>query len=431
MRGLLRTTLLLGAFSTTLAWGQPIPPALSSRPGAQYTIYLNFAGFNYDGTWANKTPGNVPAFTLDGDATTFNSTEMQRIRETWASTAAKFVGFNINVTTVDPSPAGLTDSQRKTWYDNTQYLTHTILGGSNSWYGSAGGVSYVGIAQQATTSNGMRTNWVFPAGGSGNTAKSMSVVASHEDGHHLGLPHQHDENSGAEYSSNGGANGDGSYAPIMGVAYSSQRATWRQGMAGTNVNDVTVLLNNLNIGPIIDDGIGHTMASATPMSVLANGNSNPGQHRGWIMPKAETGYAAEGANAYTKDYFKFRSLGGLVTLSANDGTSYLAADIADIGATMRSSLRIFDSGGSLVGVATESASTLVHTWSGNLASGEYFAEVTSVGAYTSTYEPNSRYFNMGAYFLKGSGLAPVPEPASMSFLVLAIGGLLARRRKSQ
>ncbi|MBL8059829.1 MAG: PEP-CTERM sorting domain-containing protein [Chthonomonas sp.] len=428
MRGNLRTAFALSALLTTLAWGQPIPPALSSRPGAQYTIYLNFAGFNYSGTWANRTPGNVPAFTLDGDATTFTSAEMQRIRETWARAAAAFVGFNINVTTVDPAPAGLTHAERKTWYDNTQYLTHTILGGSNSWYGSAGGVSYVGIAEQATTTNGRRTNWVFPAGGSGTSAKAMGFVAAHEDGHHLGLPHQHDENTGGEYSSNGGASGDGSYAPIMGTAYNSQRATWRVGTTGTNVNDVAVLLNNLNIGPLIDDGISHTMASATPMAVLANGTSNAAQNRGWILPRAETNYAAEGANAYTKDFFKFRTLGGTVSLTANDGTSFLIAGVADGGATMRSSLRIFNSSGSLVGVATESASTLVHTWTGSLTAGDYYAEVTSVGAYTSGYEPNARYFNMGAYFITGSGLAPVPEPVSLISLGAGLVVILRRRR---
>ena len=129
MRGIIRSVCALGLLGVSLAWAQPIPPALSSRPGAQYTIFLNFAGYSYSGTWAGRTPGNVPAFTLDGDATTFTSAEMQRIRETWARTASYFTGFNINVTTVDPAPAGLSAAERKDWYDNTQYLTHTIIGG--------------------------------------------------------------------------------------------------------------------------------------------------------------------------------------------------------------------------------------------------------------------------------------------------------------
>ena len=39
-------------------------PQLSSSPGAPYTIYLDFAGFNFTGSWGSsgETPGNTPAF---------------------------------------------------------------------------------------------------------------------------------------------------------------------------------------------------------------------------------------------------------------------------------------------------------------------------------------------------------------------------------
>src|SRR5262249_6090323 len=45
-------------------------PQLSSRPGATYTIYLDFAGFDFGGTWLSSTGamwGNRPAF--DGNFT--------------------------------------------------------------------------------------------------------------------------------------------------------------------------------------------------------------------------------------------------------------------------------------------------------------------------------------------------------------------------
>ena len=420
----------LCALSTSWAEIHPIAPALSSNPGARYTVFLNFSGFNYNGTWANKTPGNVPAYTVDGDATTFNATETQRIKEVWARTAAAYVGMNINVTTVDPAAAGLTDAQRKTFYDNTQYLTHTIFGGANTWYGSAGGVSYVSIAQQATVTNGQRTNWVFPVNGTGTGSKSMAVAGVHEDGHHLRLSHQSDEITGGGYSSNNGANGNGSYAPIMGVAYNSQRATWRVGKSGVNANDVARLQGNLNMGAFRDSMIGHSLATATSMAVLGNGTINSATMKGWIMPKASTGYSAVGEDSYTKDYFKFRTLGGAVTIKANDGTSFLQAGVADPGATMRCAMRIMNSNGVVIGTAVEDATTLVHTWSGNLAAGDYYAQVVSQGAYVSAYEPDSRYFNMGGYFMSGSGLTAVPEPASMLVLTAGIGFLVRKRRRA-
>jgi hypothetical protein len=39
----------------------PIAPSLNSNFGAKYTIFLDFSGFDYNGTWGGGTPGNVPA----------------------------------------------------------------------------------------------------------------------------------------------------------------------------------------------------------------------------------------------------------------------------------------------------------------------------------------------------------------------------------
>ena len=116
----------LGLKAIGIVWGvlaisavsvaqRPAAPALNSNPGARYTVFLNFTGFNYNGTWAGKTPGNVPAYTTDADATTFSTGDLNNIREIWARTSQKYIGMNINVTTVDPAPRGLTDAQRQTW----------------------------------------------------------------------------------------------------------------------------------------------------------------------------------------------------------------------------------------------------------------------------------------------------------------------------
>ncbi len=408
----------------------PVAPSLNSNLGAKYTIYLNFTGFNYNGTWAGSTPGNVPAYTQDGDATTFNIAEISAIKEAWARTAQKYVGFNINVTTVDPAGTGLTDAQRQTFYDNKQYMTHTIIGGTYDWFGASGGVSYVGVAQQAVVSNGQRTNWVFPVNGTGTSPQTMTAAIAHEDGHHLRLSHQSDETSGAAYSNNNNATGNGSYAPIMGTSYVSQRGTWRQGKAGVNANDVAMLQGNADIGSLLDDNIGHSIATANALAVNLDGTVNSATAKGFIMPKASTNYSAVGENSYTKDYFSFFSAGGAISLTATDGSSFLQAGVADAGATMRSVLRILDLSGTVLGTSTEDATTLIHTWNGNLASGQYIAQVVSYGDYISSYEPDSRYFNMGAYFLSGSGFSPVPEPTTLVAMLGGIGLLLRRRRKS-
>ena len=130
-----------------------------------------------------------------------------------------------------------------------------------------------------------------------------------------------------------------------------------------------------------------------------------------------------------KDFFSFFSTGGAISMTATDGSSFLQAGVADPGATMRSVLRILDINGTVLGTSTEDATTLNHTWNGSLAAGQYIAQVVSYGDYISSYEPDSRYFNMGAYFLSGSGFSPVPEPTTFIVMLGGIGLLLRRKRK--
>ena len=63
-------------------------PALESRPGAAYTIYLDFGGFSYAGAWlGSTTPGVTPAF---GDATGgFTAQQQANIANVWARVAEK------------------------------------------------------------------------------------------------------------------------------------------------------------------------------------------------------------------------------------------------------------------------------------------------------------------------------------------------------
>ena len=132
---------LLGLAIVSTAQAQV--PSLSSRSGAAYTVYLDFAGFDYTGTWAGGTPGSTPAY---GTAS--------EVRDIWARTAEKYAAFNINVTTVDPAvTAGFLStnySGRQTYYDDQARMMHTVIGGDGSWFGG-GGVSYVGVTQNLSS----------------------------------------------------------------------------------------------------------------------------------------------------------------------------------------------------------------------------------------------------------------------------------------
>lgn len=427
-------------------------PALSSRPGAAYTLYLNFTGFNYTGVWVNSgngTPGTTNSYFNVSAAGAFNASQQASIKQVWARTAEKYVAFNVNVTTVDPAATAgqaATDAQRQAYYESTARMMHTVIGGSGGWFGNAGGVSYVGVAQNAygTSANGgagagWHTNWVF-AQQAPSAHQFVAEASAHEDGHALSLSHQGDYNGTTkinEYSAGNGT-GVGSYAPTMGVSYNSQRGTWRQGGAGnTGVfqNDVQRLISaNSGMGNLIDDGIGHTTATATDMFLTGGSNVDSTKVKGYIMPASSSNPNPIGEANYTKDLFKFYTTGTVVTLSAFDGSSYITPGVADPGATLNSNLRILDAGGNVVATATRDSSTLFETFSGALEQGYYYAQVTSYGGFTYGGSFNSaNYYDMGSYFLTGSGLsaAPVPEPATMLGLAAGLAAFARRRRNKK
>lgn len=430
-------------------------PELSSRSGAAYTLYLNFGGFNFTGTWGGEvggpTPGNTPAYSVDANTGSFTATELTNIRRIWARTAEKFVGFNINVTTIDPAiAAGQAGSHfaRQAYYDSTARLMHTVIGGTGSWANFIGGYSFVGTTQNSYSvagfnsgaGRGLKTNWSFMGPNfdwAGDTQFAGEVTA-HENGHGLGAGHQSDFNGNAfvnEYSSGSGV-GNGSYAPVMGNSYDSQRGTWRigdtavgQNNARQTQNDVHVIAANSGLN-YVDSGVGHTFATATPLAI-ASGTVDPLMAKGHINPITETNPNPIGEDNYTKDVFAFRSTGGQVNLRLNNGAQLLQAGTPDPGITLRSRLRIFDSFGNLVANGTEDGSTLFTTYSANLGAGDYFAQVSSFGGFQFAGNfNNGQYFDMGSYFLTGSGsLAMVPEPATLAALGLGAAALLRRRRR--
>ncbi len=424
--------------------GAPAPP-LSSRPGAAYTVYLNFDGFAFNGNWGGDVrtvPGTTPAY----------SGSTAQLREIWARTAEKYAPFNVNVTTVDPAIAAgqaTTDTVRQSYYDNTARLMHTVVGGNGSWFGG-GGVSYVGVTQNSYTgtgfSNGYHTNWAFSAQSPGNL-QFVADVSAHENGHGFGLNHQSDYTSNTsnnEYSSNANSTGNGSFAPIMGNSYDTQRGTFRVGtqlvkngsgaVTGSTIqNDVQVIRANSGM-TYTEDGIGHSFATATLLP-LAGTSVDSTLAKGVIVPTA-TAPDPLGINNYSKDYFRF-SMGtaGAITMNLANGGDWLTPGIASIGATLRSKLNIYQAGNLATPFAfgTESASTLFSTFNGTLSAGDYIAEITSFGGFQSGFDANSKYFSMGSYVLSGGAITPalVPEGGTLALLSAGLTAFAVRRKRNR
>lgn len=406
-------------------------PALSSRPGAAYTIYLDFAGFSFTGTWVNgMTPGVTPAY--DNTVGSFSAQDQANIAEVWARVAEKYAAFDINVTTIDPAVAAGqagTDIARQAYYDSAPRLMHTVVGGTGTWYGSAGttGVSGIRTDQNTYTTGwnngagkGFHTNWAF-SGQVGSNLKALGEIASHENGHGLGLSHQSDFSGTKlvnEYSTNNNVSGNGSYAPVMGASYYSQRGTWRVGTSDQSgpvaQNDVQTILSNVGMGGFVNDGIGHAAPAATLLP-LSGSAVDFARAAGVIVPASTAAPTPIGVSNYVSDYFWFRTDGtGPLTLTAVDGGQRLTPGVADPGATLRSTLSILDASLNVVATATLAGSTMSETFSGTLPAGRYIAVVASAGGYQSASDLSAQYFDVGSYFLTGSGFSAAKWMAGAS-----------------
>jgi hypothetical protein len=424
--------LVTAAVTAAAAWGQASAiPQLSSRPGAGYTLYLNFAGFNYSGTWYGATPGVTPAYTVDSDPN-FSVAELTHIRTVWSRAAEKYSAFDVNVTTTDPAAAGLTDAQRQAFYDNQPRMMHTVVGGTGTWWDTGiTGVSGSSVASGVAT-GGRHTNWVFSANyvqGGVVSLPGVGETVAHENGHALRLRHQSLWNGTTlvdEYDP-----GTAARAPVMGYSETAARGLWRVGttsQSATSIqNDPAVLLTNPGItgtgaGGFVDSGIGHTRLTATPLPLVSTAIDHTAA-RGVITPNSATPTPL-GEENYTKDYFTFTSTSPAnLNVTLRSGRSTLTPGLADPGATLDATLRLLAADGGVLAQSNSGTFTEAIARS-DLPAGTYYLEIASAGA-------DAAYFDMGSYFLTGT-LTPVPEPT----VVLGVAGLVlggvswTRRRRA-
>jgi hypothetical protein len=207
MKNLYRSGLMVLALISALTVTAQVPN-LNSYPSASAVLFLDFDGQTVSGSsWNTSGPIYCGASGLSNSDIT---TVFNRVSEDYRP-------FNINVTT-----------------DSTKYFAapvtkrmRVILTVTSDWYGSAGGVAFVG----SFTWGDDTPCFIFTALLNYNV-KNISEAASHEAGHTLGLYHQstYDANCNKISDYNyGQGSGEIGWAPIMGVGYYQNFTLWNNG----------------------------------------------------------------------------------------------------------------------------------------------------------------------------------------------------------
>ncbi|WP_145378242.1 PKD domain-containing protein [Symmachiella dynata] len=337
-------TLELNSTSEESGDGEQFPleslPLLSSNSNASVKLYLDFDG-HFESNWGSYSNITTPAFSLDGDYSSFSTAEINSITEIWQRVSEDYAPFNIDVTTIDPGD-----------FSNGNAL-RVAIGGNSSWYSSgAGGVAYI----NTFTNSIVNTVYVFPDNLAKN-AKYIAEASSHEAGHGFGLRHQSTYDNGTKTNEYNPGSGD--WAPIMGVSYYKARTTWHDGTttsANTYQDDMAVIARATNGFGYRTDDHGN-INSATTLSFAGNNATASG-----IIERMSD-----------EDAFSFSTTGGQVDLSVN---------VAEVGANLDSVIELRTASGQLIATADPSGSygAVIST---DVAAGDYVLVVRSTGEYGS------------------------------------------------
>ena len=189
--------------NTTVINPPPPPPPTTSS----WVVFLDFDGQTVSSPYWNN------GVSFYATPSGFSSTEIQNILAEVKSDYSLFP--NITVTTDSTVYFAASAAQRQ----------RIIITENSAWYGSAGGVAYLGSISWGLDVPGFVFSKLL-----GYNQKYNWEATSHEAGHTLGLQHQtkYDSNCTFVAEYNPGGNGE---APIMGVSYYQPTGKWWIGTA--------------------------------------------------------------------------------------------------------------------------------------------------------------------------------------------------------
>lgn len=359
---------------------------LHSRPGSSRVIYLDFTGHDVTGSgWDDfgtfgVNSRAVPAYDVDGNFGSFNSTERQNIVDVWSAVAEDYSMFDVDVTTEEPNPAEI---ERSSVADITFGARAVITSEDNpiAMKCECGGIAYVGVFDHYP---GKGNDWnqhsvyspAFAFARPYFGGKTISDIVSHEVGHNLGLTHD-------GYRDNEYYEGRDGWAPIMGAGYNQPLVQWSNGTynRATNLEDDLAVMQANGLQILVDD---HGGSAGTSTSVELNTETD-----GVIRSRNDV------------DFFRFIPQSTSVDVSVN---------LPSVSPNLDVSLSVIDSNGT-TSLATSNpnfssvsyqTSQGLPTWLSvkNLTPGQqYFVKIDGVGFGGGSSTGYSDYGSLGDYRL--------------------------------
>jgi uncharacterized protein YdeI (BOF family) len=350
--------------------------ALHSNSLASHTIYLDFDGHVTSGTYWNTSFNNgndivTPAYSFEGDSSSFTDNELERIQKVWQRVSEDFLPFDVDVTTEDPGAAHLTNSGG----GDTAWGVRVVVG-DNTFYSPAGGVAYL----NSFTWGSDTPAFVFNTNETG-----VAEAAGHEVGHALGLYHDGENPGDGEYYFGHGGGTTG-WAPLMGASYYQDLTQWSQGeyAGATNTEDDLAIITGSNGFDFRADDHGNVNPAATSLSV-ANGVNVSGE--GIVELNSDL------------DVFTFTTGAGEINIDVDPFSYHPNLDIQ---------AQLYSSSGTLIATSNP-IGQLDSNINVTVSEGEYYLQVSGVGE-GSPSSGYSDYGSLGYYSISGTIISTTPPP---------------------